>query len=152
MRPRGPLPTLRAMRAKRLLTALTVLAIVASLAAASALAFRAEDGGWRGTTTQGLPISFRVNDSSTLVKRIRFHVKTTCPLGTARYRVASSGTVQINGRRFSVSATNVLSQAQVKGRFIGRRTAKGILRWKSFEGSLGGYCRSGRVGWTARAR
>ena len=123
-----------------------VLALVSTAAYA---AFRPATGGWGGETAQDLPIRFRVSGNGT-VRKMKFQAKANCPLGEARFRVTFSGSANIRGRRFTFHGEDVLSEAHVKGRFIGRRHARGTLRWSTFDGSLGGICRSGLVSWRAK--
>ena len=136
---------------KGLIRNLAIAGLVLALVATAAYAvFRPTSGGWRGESAQDLPITFRVNGSGTQIRKLKFHAKTRCPLGQARFRVTFAGTANIRGRRFVFHGEDVLSEAHVKGRFVGRRYARGTLRWSTFEGSLGGICRSGLVAWKAK--
>ncbi len=113
--------------------------------------FRVEDGGWKGPTTQGRTINFRVGDHGGAVKRIVFRVESHCTFGTANHTVKLTGYARIRRHHFSMSVTSGLSKATVKGHFTARRQARGTLQWRTFESEVLS-CHSGRIAWRAGTR
>jgi len=129
-----------------------LLISVLLLAAGVALAVTPQSGAWKGGTAQNKPVSFRVV-SGRNVSNFKFRVKAECPTG---FTVTSIGTLpwseKITNSRFSFSGSSGDSSIVIRGRFISKRRAKGVMRFSAANPEAPGRCYSGPVSWGAHKR
>lgn len=123
----------------------TSLALTMTLVASTPAQAVSREGTWRGPTSQGYNIRFRVNPAQqiTFVTFTVFIDGAFCegPVtwsATGRFPIRADDTFVVRGR-------DGIDSFLVKGEFVARNRAKGILKSSTITGCIG----SGRATWVA---
>ena len=150
------------MRALRPVSVLVVAALLLATAAAvdAQRTPRPRGGAWRGSTSQGFRIDFRVSKGKKrkTVRPITADFRLRCSDGsTIERNVSTKDKTPVVGRKFAIVLTLVPNKlitggkAKFVGRFRSRRRARGRAS-ERLELRDGRTCNSKRVTWKAKFR
>jgi len=123
-----------------------VIATAAALSLLAAVPATAGDDGrrpFKGETSEGGNVQFKVSKSGTHVVRFRFANR--CPSDSAKGNLVG-GRFKIRQRNGFLRFSHKDSQFTIRGRFVSASKAKGTAQNDT------GNCHSGKLKWTATAR
>jgi predicted small secreted protein len=140
---------------KQMKTALTIGILVALVAASAALAgTRTYRGAVKGDDPSSVTLKVKQTDGDRELKLFAARdLLISCQSGSAKLqRAAISGLIPVNDKgRFSVSGTSAGQVLRVSGKLIGKRNAKGTVRYfgPTPVDGVTENCDSGKLDWSA---
>ncbi|HEX6844314.1 MAG TPA: hypothetical protein VF235_04280 [Actinomycetota bacterium] len=125
----------------------TSLSLCMAFAAATPAQAMSREGTWRGTTSEGYGIRFRVNEAQRVVLvTFKVDIEGAFCEGAITWTATGIRAPIRADNTFVVTGQDGLDRFRVRGQFVARNRAEGLVTTSTISGCLG----SGRATWVAR--